>query len=102
MVTLGIETSCDETGCGVVDASLTVLADRVHSQIPLHASYGGVVPEIAARAHLEKIDVVARLALDGAGILPASLDLVAFTRGPGLLGPLLVGASFARALAASL
>lgn len=102
MITLGIETSCDETSCGLVDQGLRVLANQVHSQIPIHSEYGGVVPEIAARAHLEKIDPIVRLALDEAGIPLSEVDQIAFTRGPGLLGPLLVGASFARALGRSL
>ena len=102
MVTLGIETSCDETSCGIVDDRMRVLANQVHSQIPIHTEYGGVVPEIAARAHLEKIDPIVRLALDEAGITLDSVDQIAFTRGPGLLGPLLVGASFARSLGHSL
>ena len=79
-----------------------MLASRVYSQISEHEQYGGVVPEIAARAHLEKITPTVRLALDDAGLTPEAVDLIAFTRGPGLLGPLLVGASFARALARSL
>jgi N6-L-threonylcarbamoyladenine synthase len=102
VVTLGIETSCDETACGIVDDRLQVLANAVHSQIDLHAVYGGVVPEIAARAHLEKIGPIVRAALAEAGIDLAQVDQIAFTRGPGLLGPLLVGASFARALARDL
>lgn len=99
VITLGIETSCDETACGVVDQDLRVLANPVHSQADMHALYGGVVPEIAARAHLEKIDPMVRAALDEAALDLGAVDQVAFTRGPGLLGPLLVGASFARALA---
>lgn len=102
VVTLGIETSCDETACGLVDDRLKVLANPVHSQIPLHAEYGGVVPEIAARAHLEKIDSIVRAALDESGLALDQVDQIAFTRGPGLLGPLLVGASFARALGRSI
>ena len=102
VVTLGIETSCDETACGLVDDGMRVLANQVYSQVPLHSDYGGVVPEIAARAHLEKIDPIVRAALDEAGIGFDGIDQIAFTRGPGLLGPLLVGASFARALGRSL
>jgi N6-L-threonylcarbamoyladenine synthase len=102
VVTLGIETSCDETSCGLVDSEMRVLANQVYSQIPIHSEYGGVVPEIAARAHLEKIDPIVRLALDEAGIGLDQVDQIAFTRGPGLLGPLLVGASFARSLGRSL
>jgi N6-L-threonylcarbamoyladenine synthase len=102
VVTLGIETSCDETACGIVDDGMRVLANAIHSQIDLHAVYGGVVPEIAARAHLEKIDPIVRAALEAASLDLSQVDQIAFTRGPGLLGPLLVGASFARALARSL
>ncbi|MEO6096680.1 MAG: tRNA (adenosine(37)-N6)-threonylcarbamoyltransferase complex transferase subunit TsaD [Fibrobacteria bacterium] len=102
VVTLGIETSCDETSCGLVDVGMRVLANQVYSQIPIHSDYGGVVPEIAARAHLEKIDPIVRLALSEAGLALAQVGQIAFTRGPGLLGPLLVGASFARALGRSL
>ena len=81
---------------------MRVLANQVHSQIPIHSEYGGVVPEIAARAHLEKIDPIVRLALEEASLPLEAVDQIAFTRGPGLLGPLLVGASFARALGRSL
>ena len=102
VVTLGIETSCDETACGIVDDRLQVLANAIHSQIDLHAVYGGVVPEIAARAHLEKIAPIVRAALESAALDLSRIDQIAFTRGPGLLGPLLVGASFARGLARSL
>jgi N6-L-threonylcarbamoyladenine synthase len=102
VITLGIETSCDETSCGIVDSDMRVLANQVYSQIPIHAVYGGVVPEIAARAHLEKIDPIVRMALAEASLSLDSVDQIAFTRGPGLLGPLLVGASFARALGRSL
>jgi N6-L-threonylcarbamoyladenine synthase len=102
MITLGIETSCDETACGLVDDRLAVLANTVHTQIDLHAVFGGVVPEIAARAHLEKIEPVVRAALAQAGVGLEAVGQIAFTRGPGLLGPLLVGASFGRALGRSL
>lgn len=77
---------------------MRVLANQVYSQIPIHAEYGGVVPEIAARAHLEKIDPIVRKTLNEANLSLDKVDQIAFTRGPGLLGPLLVGASFARAL----
>jgi N6-L-threonylcarbamoyladenine synthase len=102
VITLGIETSCDETSCGLVDDGMRVLANQVFSQVPIHSEYGGVVPEIAARAHLEKIDPIVRLALKEADVTLDAVDRIAFTRGPGLLGPLLVGASFARALGRSL
>src|SRR5687767_379966 len=99
MLTLGIETSCDETACGLVDAAMRVRANQVYSQVDIHARFGGVVPEIAARAHLEKIDPIVRAALEEAGAGIEAVDLIAFTRGPGLLGSLLVGAAFAQSLA---
>ena len=102
VITLGIETSCDETACGLVDSQMRVLANQVYSQVPIHSEYGGVVPEIAARAHLEKIDPIVRMALAEAELELDSVDQIAFTRGPGLLGPLLVGASFARSLGRAL
>jgi N6-L-threonylcarbamoyladenine synthase len=97
MKVLGIETSCDETAAAVVDAA-GVRADVVYSQV-VHAEYGGVVPELAARAHTEKISVVVRAALAEAGI--ERPDAVAATAGPGLIGAVLVGLSFAKAAAAA-
>ena len=102
MIVLGIESSCDETACGIVDGDGRVLANELYSQIPEHAPFGGVVPEVAARAHLEKVGPIVRAALDKAGIPLQDVDVVAYTRGPGLMGPVLVGASFARGLAAAL
>ncbi len=102
MVVLGIETSCDETGCGLVDGEFRVLGQSVYSQAETHARFGGVVPEVAARAHLEKIGPVFRAALEETDLSPERIDVVAYTRGPGLLGPLLVGSSFAQGLARSL
>ena len=102
MIVLGIETSCDETGCGVVDGDYRVLGQALFSQVESHARFGGVVPEVAARAHLEKIGPVFRTALEEFSISMDSLDVIAYTRGPGLLGPLLVGSSFAQGLAKSL
>lgn len=103
MIVLGIETSCDETGVGVVklnkDGSMEILADAVASSMQEHARYGGVVPEIASRAHLESMQPVMRQALDQAGI--AKPDAVAATIGPGLAGALLVGASAGKAYAAA-
>jgi N6-L-threonylcarbamoyladenine synthase len=98
---LGIETSCDETAAAVVSANGEVRSTVVSSQIDLHAAYGGVVPEIAGRAHLEMLPAVLAAALEGAGLLPRSpgLDAVAATSGPGLIGALLVGMSEAKALA---
>jgi N6-L-threonylcarbamoyladenine synthase len=94
---LGIETSCDETAAAVVDAG-GVRSDVVHSQ-GVHARYGGVVPELASRAHVEKVTAVVRAALDGAGLVRP--EAVAATAGPGLIGAVLVGLSFAKGLAAA-
>ena len=99
-VILGIETSCDETSVALVDGR-TVLASLVHSQVDVHAAYGGVVPELAARDHLERLPRLLDLALDRAGVAPANLDLIAVTRGPGLAGCLLVGTGVAEGLAAA-
>jgi len=99
---LGFESSCDETACAVVRGSLQVLSNPLYSQIKEHLSFGGVVPEIAARAHLEKIHPIYESALQKAGVQLTDIDAIAYTRGPGLMGPLLVGASFARGLAQDL
>ncbi len=96
---LGIESSCDETAVALVDARGRVLAERVASQVATHAAFGGVVPEVAARAHLEALDPMTRLVLEEAGIARCDIDAVAATTGPGLVGGLLVGAGFAKALA---
>jgi N6-L-threonylcarbamoyladenine synthase len=100
-VILGLETSCDETAAAVVARDGTVLSSVVSSQIDLHAAYGGVVPEIASRAHLELLPAVLAAALDGAGRQRRApgLGAVAATTGPGLIGSLLVGISEAKALA---
>ena len=106
MIVLGIETSCDETGCGLVDGGYSVLGQSLYTQVETHARFGGVVPEVAARAHLEKIQPVVSAALEAAlanaGIGLSDIDVIAHTRGPGLLGPLLVGSSFAQGLARAL
>ncbi len=103
MIVLGIETSCDETGVGIVEldgqGKLAILADSVASSMEQHARFGGVVPEIASRAHLESMGAVMRAALTEAGI--DRPDAVAATIGPGLAGALLVGASAAKAYAAA-
>ena len=103
MIILGVESSCDETGVGLVrlddDGTVTVLADQVASSMTQHARFGGVVPEIASRAHLEAVVPVMRAALKEAGI--ERPDVVAATVGPGLAGALLVGASAAKAYAAA-
>ena len=94
---LGIETSCDETAAAVVKDGRTVLSNVVYSQIEVHRAYGGVVPEIASRMHVEVIREVVERALKESGITPDDLSGVAVTQGPGLVGPLLVGLSFAKA-----
>lgn len=98
-VILAIETSCDETAAAVVRDGRTVLSSAIHSQIPLHEQYGGVVPEIASRSHAERIGAVVARALQDAGVTLADLDAVAVTCGPGLVGALLVGVSYAKPLA---
>lgn len=100
MITLGIETSCDETAVAVLDAE-QVRANIVSSQIA-HTRYGGVVPEIAARNHIKVIVPLARAALETAGVQLADIELISVTRGPGLIGALLVGLSFAKSLAIAL
>ena len=103
LTVLGLETSCDETAASVVrlsaDGEATVLSSVVHSQIDDHAAYGGVVPEIAARSHVEMIDGVVRRAMEGAGLGYDGLDGVAATAGPGLVGGVMVGLSFGKAVA---
>ena len=99
MLILGIETSCDETAVGVVEDGRRVLANVVASQAAVHARYGGVVPEVASRHHLEAMVPVVRAALAESGCQPRDLDAVAVTSGPGLAGSLLVGLNAAKALA---
>ncbi len=96
---LGIESSCDETAAAVVKNGREVLSSVIYSQIDLHTIYGGVVPEIASRAHIEKINHVVGKALSDAGCTLDDIDAVAVTYGPGLVGALLVGVSFAKAIA---
>src|SRR5680860_126185 len=95
---LGIDTSCDDTGVGIADGD-KVLANVVRSQTALHAEFGGVVPERASREHLDVIDAAVEDALATAGLELSDLDAVAATRGPGLVGALLVGLSYGKALA---
>ncbi len=99
MRVLGIETSCDETGVAVYDTERGLLAHRLFSQVAMHAEYGGVVPELASRDHIRRVLPLTREALEASGLDLSGLDGVAYTAGPGLIGALLVGASFARALA---
>ncbi len=95
---LAIESSCDETAAAVVENGRRVLSNVIFSQIELHKLYGGVVPEIASRKHIEKISQVIEAALDESGMTLQQMDAVAVTYGPGLVGPLLVGVSMAKAL----
>ncbi len=99
MRVLGIETSCDETGVAVYDSEQGLLGHIVYSQIAIHAKYGGVVPELASRDHVRKLLPLVREVLEQAGTDKRELDGIAYTRGPGLVGALLVGAAFARSLA---
>jgi len=99
MLILGIESSCDETAAAVVEDGRRVLSSVVASQVDVHHRYGGVVPELASRKHIEAILPVTQEALSQAGTSRAALDAVAVTQGPGLVGSLLVGYSFAKALA---
>jgi N6-L-threonylcarbamoyladenine synthase len=101
MITLGIETSCDETGIAVVKDG-RILSNEIASSLRFHKPYGGIVPEIATRFHVEAIEEVFKRALLEAGVKKDQIDLVSFTYGPGLVGSLLVGVSFAKALGFSL
>ena len=96
---LAIESSCDETAASVVKNGREVLSNVIFSQIDLHTVYGGVVPEIASRQHIEKIDHVVNQALEQAGVTWADIEAIAVTYGPGLVGALLVGVSYAKSLA---
>ncbi len=98
---LGIETSCDETAAAVVGGDRRILSNVVHSQIAAHTPYGGVVPEIAARAHLEYLDAVVNRALTDAGVTLKELGGIAATGGPGLIGGVIVGVMTAKAIAVS-
>ncbi len=98
MLVLGIETSCDETGLAVYDERRGLLAHALHSQVAMHTIYGGVVPELASRDHVRRVLPLVRRVLGEAGVDLADVDGIAYTRGPGLAGALLVGASVASAL----
>ncbi|MDR2781727.1 MAG: tRNA (adenosine(37)-N6)-threonylcarbamoyltransferase complex transferase subunit TsaD [Holosporaceae bacterium] len=102
MNVLGIESSCDETAAAIVTEKKQVLSNVIYSQIEEHKSFGGVVPEIAARTHLEKIDVVVEKALHDAGVNLSEIDAVAGTCGPGLIGSVIVGATFAKTISMSI
>lgn len=104
MKVLGLETSCDETGLAIYDSQMHqggggVLAQVLYSQIELHATYGGVVPELASRDHIRKLVPLFNEVLDKAGVDKADINAVAYTKGPGLIGALMTGALFGRSLA---
>jgi len=99
MIVLGIESSCDETGVAVIDSERGLLSHVLHSQVELHAEYGGVVPELASRDHIRYLLPLTEQALQQAGIDKTALDGVAYTAGPGLIGALMSGAAMARSLA---
>jgi N6-L-threonylcarbamoyladenine synthase len=99
---LGIETSCDETAAAVVQNGTEILSSRVSSQVEVHHRYGGVVPELASRKHLEAIVPVVAESVGASGLEVNQINAVAVTRGPGLVGALLVGFSFAKAYAYAL
>src|SRR2546430_6546105 len=99
MLVLGVETSCDETGVAVYDSGRGLLAHALHSQVALHDAYGGVVPELASRDHIRRLLPLIREVLRKSGSRESDLDAVAYTRGPGLAGALLVGAAVANSLA---
>lgn len=99
IIVLGIESSCDETSVAVVKNGREVLSNVINSQIDIHTEYGGVVPEIASRCHTEVINQVTKQALKEANINLQNIDVVSCTYGPGLVGALLVGVSYAKGLA---
>ena len=102
MIVLGIESSCDETGLALFDSEKGMIGHIVNSQHDIHGKYGGVVPELASRDHVLKLVPLLDQLLNQKKISLSDIDLIAFTNGPGLLGPLLTGASFAKTLAWSL
>jgi len=102
MLVLGIETSCDETAAALVRHGREILSSVISSQVPVHKRFGGVVPELASREHLDKIVPVVNDAFERAGITPRDIDGIAVTVGPGLVGSLLVGVSYAKAMAYAL
>lgn len=98
MLVLGIETTCDETACSIVKDGNKILSNIVYSQAELHSPYGGVIPELSSRRHIEVINIVLEKALQEAQITLKDVDLIAVANGPGLLGSLLVGINFAKGL----
>ena len=102
MLILGLETSCDETGVALYDSDVGLLAHHLHTQVDMHAAYGGVVPELASRDHIQRLVPLIRLVKSESGRSLSDIDAIAVTGGPGLGGALLVGTSFAAGLAAAL
>ena len=102
MLILGVESSCDETGIALYDSDAGLLSHALHSQVAMHAEYGGVVPELASRDHIRRVVPLLRSTLENAGKSLTDIDAVAYTRGPGLSGALLVGCAFAEALAVAI
>jgi N6-L-threonylcarbamoyladenine synthase len=102
MIILGFESSCDETGVAVVCTERGLLSHALHTQVAMHAAYGGVVPELASRDHVRRVVPLTRVVLEQAGLALSDVEAVAYTAGPGLAGALLVGASVAQSIAWSL
>ncbi|HQP52173.1 MAG TPA: tRNA (adenosine(37)-N6)-threonylcarbamoyltransferase complex transferase subunit TsaD [Syntrophorhabdaceae bacterium] len=102
MITLGIDTSCDDTSVALLNGDNKILSNIVSSQVDLHRFFGGVVPEIASRKHVELIDTIYANALEEAGISSQDIDLISVTNGPGLIGSILVGLCFAKGLVCAL
>ena len=102
MITLGIESSCDETGVAIYHSEKGLIANQLHTQMAMHAEYGGVVPELASRDHIRRLTPLTQNALKEAALTFNDIDLIAYTQGPGLGGALLAGAAYANALAFAL
>ena len=102
MKILAFESTCDETAVAVVEDGRKILTDQIFSQAQLHAVYGGVVPEIASRCHVESISILSQRAIEAAGITRKDIDAVAVSYAPGLIGAVLVGVNFAKACALAL
>ncbi len=101
MRVLGIETSCDETGIALYDSQFGLMGHVLHSQVAVHAEYGGVVPELASRDHIHRVTPLIDTLLKQTNSQPQDIDAIAYTAGPGLVGALMVGAATAEALALS-
>ena len=99
VIILAIESSCDETACAIVKNGNEILADKVASQIDVHTLYGGVVPEVASRIHIENISIIIKETLKEADMTVEEVDAIAFTQGPGLIGSLHIGVLAAKTLA---